>query len=76
MEEEDINATEPIKLSDLKSDRQRTFEALHNEFVASALAVKLGHEINPDFMIGNMIAHVTAYPLTPDPKDIVGISTE
>ena len=69
MEEEDINATEPIKLSDLKSNRQRTYEALHNEFVASAKVVKLGHEINPDFMIGNMIAHVTAYPLTPDPKD-------
>ncbi len=76
MEEEDINATEPIKLSDLKSNKQRTFEALHNEFVASALAVTLGHEINPDFMIGNMIAHVTAYPLTPDPKDILACDKE
>ncbi len=76
MEEEDINATEPIKLSDLKSNRQRTYEALHNEFVASAKVVKLGHEINPDFMIGNMIAHVTAYPLTPDPKDVLACDHE
>ena len=51
MADEDIKATSPIKLSDLKSDPQSTFEALHNEFVASALAVQKGHEINPDFMI-------------------------
>ena len=76
MEEEDINATEPIKLSDLKSNRQRTFEALHNEFVASAKAVILGHEINPDFMIGNMICHITVYPLTPDPKDVLACTVE
>ncbi len=40
------------------------FEALHNEFVASAKTVIEGHKINPDFMIGNMIAHTTLYPLT------------
>ncbi|MBR4163354.1 MAG: glycoside hydrolase family 1 protein [Solobacterium sp.] len=71
LEEEDIQATDPIKLSDLKFNRQRTFEALHNEFVASAKAVMLGHEINPDFKIGCMIAHITCYPLTPDPKDVL-----
>ena len=76
MADEDIKATSPIKLSDLKSDPQSTFEALHNEFVASALAVQKGHEINPDFMIGNMIAHVTLYPLTPNPKDIFAAYAE
>lgn len=76
MDEEDIKATEPIKLSDLKGDPQAMFEALHNEFVASAIAVQKGHEINPDFMIGNMIAHVTLYPLTPNPKDIFACYTE
>ena len=30
MDEDDIRATSPIKLSDLKSDPQSTFEALHN----------------------------------------------
>lgn len=71
MQEEDINSTNRIPLSDLKRNMQETFEALHNEFVASALAVKLGHEINPDFMIGNMIAHSTSYYLTPNPDDVI-----
>ncbi len=76
IEEEDINADHPIPLNELKSNPQRMFEALHNEFVASALAVKVGHEINPDFVIGNMIAHVTLYPFTPNPKDILAVFDE
>jgi len=71
MEDEDINATKPIKLSDIKSDTQHKWTALHHEFIASALAVKKGHEINPDFMIGNMICHITLYPLTCDPADLL-----
>ncbi len=67
----DLASDKPILLSDLKSDIQKTFTALHHEFVASALAVKLAHEINPDFMVGNMIAHETVYPLTPNPADIM-----
>lgn len=50
---------------------QKKFEALHHQFIASALAVKKGHEINPEFMIGNMICHITWYPLTCNPKDIL-----
>lgn len=71
MDQEDINSDHRIPLSELKYDLQKTFEGLHNEFVASALTVKAGHEINPDFMIGNMIAHETTYPLTPNPKDVL-----
>lgn len=71
MEDEDINATEPIKLSDLKGVPQKMFTALHHEFLASALCVKKGHEINPDFMIGNMIARGAFYPLTPNPADVL-----
>ena len=76
MDDADINATERLLLTELKSDEQKTFEALHNQFVASALTVKAGHEINPDFVIGNMIAHVTVYPLTPNPKDILACMDE
>ncbi len=71
MQDEDINSEERIPLNQLKGDAQMRFEGLHNQFVASAMAVKLGHEINPDFMIGNMIAHGTMYPLTPNPKDML-----
>ncbi|MCD7948798.1 MAG: family 1 glycosylhydrolase [Erysipelotrichaceae bacterium] len=66
-----LNATEPITFDKFKYDSQLRFEALHNEFVASALAVKAGHEINPDFMIGNMICHITWYPYTCNPKDML-----
>ena len=71
MDEADIHAKEPIPLNQLKHDPQRTFAALYNEFVASALAVKMAHEIIPDVMVGNMICHITNYPLTPDPKDVL-----
>ncbi len=49
------------------SDR---FTALHNQFVASAKAVVIGHEINPENKIGLMIAGTMAYPFTPNPKDV------
>ncbi|MBR4444774.1 MAG: glycoside hydrolase family 1 protein [Solobacterium sp.] len=49
------------------SDR---FTALHNQFVASAKAVVIGHEINPNNKIGLMIAGTMSYPYTPNPKDI------
>ena len=68
---EDIESTERISFANLHSNRQKTFTALHHEFVASALAVIEGHKINPDFMIGNMIAHGTVYPLTCNPKDVL-----
>ena len=76
MDPEDVNSDERIPLNKLKSNPQKTFEALHNQFVASALVVIEGHKINPDFMIGNMIAHTTLYPLTPNPKDILAAFNE
>lgn len=76
MDKDDVNSDHRIPLNELKSNDQDTFKALHNEFVASALAVKAGHEINPDFMIGNMIAHTTLYPLTPNPVDVLAAYDE
>lgn len=69
--DEDLNRTEPCKFDELKDDPQKRFEALHNQFVASALAVKKGHEINSEFMIGCMICHITWYPHTCNPKDVL-----
>ncbi|MGM9926438.1 MAG: glycoside hydrolase family 1 protein [Bacillus sp. (in: firmicutes)] len=46
------------------------YQAAHHQFVASALAVKAGHEINPDFKIGCMIASMTTYPFTCNPNDV------
>jgi 6-phospho-beta-glucosidase len=44
--------------------------ALHHQFVASAQAVKLAHEINPKNKVGCMIAALQSYPNTPDPADV------
>lgn len=55
---------------DVDSNQVR-FQALHHQFIASARAVKVGHEINPDFRIGCMIAYMTLYPHTCNPKDII-----
>ena len=47
------------------------YQAIHHEMVASALATKIGHEINPNFKIGCMILSMPVYPLSPDPKDVI-----
>ncbi len=47
------------------------YQAAHYELVASALAVKAGHEINPNFMIGCMIAMCPIYPATCKPEDVL-----
>ncbi len=53
-------------------DRLKTvYQAAHYEFVASAMAVKLGHEINPEFKIGCMVAATPVYPLTCNPDDVL-----
>jgi 6-phospho-beta-glucosidase len=52
-------------------DKQQRFQALHHVFLASARAVKAAHEINPEFKIGCMLAHITMYPLTCKPEDLL-----
>jgi 6-phospho-beta-glucosidase len=52
-------------------DMQLRFQALHHVFLASARAVKIAHEINPNFKVGCMIAHITMYPLTCRPEDLL-----
>ena len=51
--------------------KQELFQAMHHELVASALAVKIAHEINPEFKVGCMILGVPNYPLTPNPSDVL-----
>lgn len=50
---------------------QMRFQALHHQFLASAITVLKGKQINPKFVFGTMIAHITTYPLTPNPKDVL-----
>ncbi|NMC13815.1 MAG: 6-phospho-beta-glucosidase [Chloroflexi bacterium] len=46
------------------------YTAAHHELVASALATKIAHEIDPDIMIGCMMAGGIYYPKTCNPQDV------
>jgi len=61
-------ATPPSELS-----KQDLYQAVHHELVASALATKIGHEINPEFKIGCMVLSMPTYPLTPSPDDMIEV---
>lgn len=50
---------------------QAIYQALHHQFVASALAVKLCREINPDAQIGCMLARLETYAETCNPHDVL-----
>ena len=52
-------------------DPQRRFEGLHNQFVASAKAVQIAHAIDPENMVGCMIAGSACYPHTCRPADVL-----
>ena len=47
------------------------YQAHHHIFVASAKAVQLGHEINPENKIGMMVAYTPSYPMTCRPEDVL-----
>jgi 6-phospho-beta-glucosidase len=66
-----LNDGGELSLNTEKDDSsQIRFQALHHQFIASAKAVKLGHEINNNFKIGCMIAYMCSYPLTCNPEDV------
>jgi 6-phospho-beta-glucosidase len=59
---------------DFKEDENREevmYQAVHHELLASALVVKKGHEINPDFKIGCMCSFVPIYPFSCNPDDMM-----
>ena len=46
------------------------FQAMHHQFVASALATKLCHEIIPGSQVGCMLTKLTYYPYSCRPEDV------
>jgi 6-phospho-beta-glucosidase len=58
--------------ADRKTDSgwQDIFQALHHQFVASALAVQDCHKIIPDAKIGNMTILAPVYPYSCNPQDV------
>lgn len=53
-----------------ENEKQAKYSAIHHELLASALATKIAHEIDPDIRIGSMLAAGTFYPASPNPKDV------
>lgn len=49
------------------NEPRNIFQAWHNQFVASAYAVKAAHAANPDAQVGNMIIYATSYAYDADP---------
>lgn len=41
--------------------------------MASASATKIAHEINPELKVGCMMISMPAYPMTPNPKDMLAV---
>ena len=60
-----------IKFSEFEHPKKALYQAVHHELVASALVVKKGHAINPDFQIGCMLAMVPYYPYSCNPDDVI-----
>lgn len=60
--------TEFLKQPDIPEQR---WQGLHHMFVASALAVKMAHEIDPAYKVGNMVIYSASYPLTCEPDDVL-----
>jgi len=52
-------------------ERRAIFYMMHNEYLASARAVRIGREIDPDFRFGCMIAAAISYPETCAPEDVL-----
>ncbi|QNM06714.1 6-phospho-beta-glucosidase [Qiania dongpingensis] len=60
-----------VIFTDEENPEECMYQVVHHQLVASALAVKKGHEINPDFQIGCMIAFVPLYPFSCRPEDMM-----
>jgi 6-phospho-beta-glucosidase len=53
---------------------QTVYQALHHQFIASALAVKYCHEIIPGSKIGCMLTKLMTYPYSCNPTDVLKAS--
>lgn len=54
-----------------ENQKQVKFQAAHHELVASALATKIAHEVDPENQVGCMLAAGKYYPNTPHPRDVL-----
>lgn len=63
-----------IRFEEQDNKEEVTIQASMNELIASAKAVKIGKQINPEFQIGCMMAYVPVYPYSCNPSDMMAAS--
>ncbi len=68
---EDTAVGTAVKVDESWDIPQRRYQALHHQLVASAKAVKLAHEIDPNNKVGCMILSRVVYPYTCNPEDVL-----
>ena len=64
-----LNEIKEMEFMDQVDVPQNRFQGLHHQFIASALAVKMAHEIDPNYQVGCMQIMATSYGLTCNPDD-------
>ncbi len=53
-----------------ENEEQIKYQAAHHELVASAIATKIAHEVDPENKVGCMLAAGAYYPYTCNPEDV------
>lgn len=59
-----------------ENQEQVKYRAAHHELVASAIATKIAHEVDPENQVGCMLAAGQYYPNTPNPRDVKAAQDE
>ncbi|WP_323638831.1 6-phospho-beta-glucosidase [Pectobacterium polonicum] len=59
-----------LVFADGENQEQVKYQAAHHELVASALATKIAHEVNPNNQVGCMLAGGNFYPWSCKPEDV------
>ncbi|MDO3408506.1 6-phospho-beta-glucosidase [Saccharibacillus sp. CPCC 101409] len=79
----EINTTiiEPYTGGGLIAERENnlleaSYQAVHHQFIASALATRAARSIDPASKIGCMLARMIHYPATSDPDDVLAAQLE
>lgn len=60
-----------LLFEDGKNDLESMYQAVHHQFIASSLATKAAHEIDPENKVGCMLARMENYAATCNPDDVL-----
>ncbi|MGT2906227.1 glycoside hydrolase family 1 protein [Streptococcus dentiloxodontae] len=60
-----------LLFEDGKLHLDEMYQAVHHQFIASALATKAAHDIDPNNQVGCMLARMESYAATCDPDDVM-----